>query len=95
MITGKVILPINIQVNHNNTNISQIIKQGQNQINYQQNLQQFLTELFTKDGREPNDVEFVDDDSEEMLNKYGFFFHIFTVIFILMAIHSLFFYDKK
>lgn len=77
MITGKVILPTKIVIYHNNTNISQIIKQEKNQVNYKQNLQQFLTELFTKDGREPTDVEFVDDDSEEMLNKYGFFLSYF------------------
>ncbi len=95
MVTVKTTIPTDTIINNKNTETLSIIKYTKTQVNLKENLQQFLTELFTKDGRKPTDVEFVDDDSEKMLTKYGFFFQIFTFLFILMAIHSLFFHNKK
>lgn len=94
IVSLNTVVPQNKIIDDQHINNIALIQSYQNNISWKKQLQQFLTELFTKDGRDPTDVEFVDDQSEKMLNRYGLFFTIFIFIFILLAINSLFFHDK-
>lgn len=76
-------------------NIPQSVVIADKQISVRNLIRNFLTNLFKKQGMEEKELEFVDDESEKILGRYGFFFLLFIILFGWVAIKSLFFKKPK
>ena len=48
-------------------------------------------EIFKREGVEEDEIEIVDDETEEFLEEYGWALAIFVLIFSFMAIETIFF----